>query len=68
MAAFNVVYESKHGPTVHSDNPRIDVYKYLSRAVVADGLARGYTLVCNADGSYTATVDGLMPLTFETGN
>lgn len=65
MAAFSVIYNGPHGPTVRSDNPKIDAYKYTALAI-RDG--RGYQMIFNADGSVTAAVDGLMPLTYERGN
>ena len=65
MAAFSVVYDGQHGKTVHSDNPKLDAYKYTALAI-RDG--RGYQLIFNADGSVTAAVDRLTAITYERGN
>lgn len=58
---FNLIYESKYGPTVESDNPKLDAYKQIHYNKVC-----GYTSVLIVrDGCYTVQVVGLADITFE---
>lgn len=60
---FREQYAGKHGPTVESDNPKLDAYKQA--AYIQNSLGRRYSLTSHADGSYTVAGDGIDSITFE---
>lgn len=61
---FQVIYAGKHGPSVQSDNPKLDAYKQAAQ--IQNVLRRNYSLTCHEDGAYTVAGDGLEPITFES--
>ena len=61
-AMFQVPYDGPHGPTVESDNPKIDAYKQAAH--IQNVLGRRYSLTSHEDGHYTVAGDGLEPITF----
>ena len=62
---FSIVYQTKYGSTVYSDDPRTDAMKYQGLLLLQ---GRKYSTVEHADGTVTVLGDGLMSLTFEGGN
>jgi hypothetical protein len=62
LSPFRVVYQGKHGPSVVSDNPKLDAYKEMAFHKLQ---GRTYSTTFHADGAVTVAVDGLEPLTFE---
>jgi hypothetical protein len=60
---FQVIFTGPHGPTVNSDNPKIDAYKQA--AMIQNTLGRRYSLTAHEDGAYTVAGDGLEPITFQ---
>lgn len=59
---FRVVYQTKHGDTVQSDDPKLDAYKQAHH--LKNILGRKYELIAHEDGSYTVKSPGLASITF----
>jgi hypothetical protein len=60
---FSILYAGKHGPSVESDNPKIDAYKQAS--YIQNILGSPYSLTSHDDGCFTVVGGGAAPITFE---
>ena len=64
MTNFSAIYQTSHGDTIESDNPRLDAFKQSAYLNACGHIPQ---ITQNADMSYTVKVQSgkIAPLTFE---
>ena len=61
--AFAAIYQSEHGNTVETKDPKLEAYKQA--AYILNVLGRRYSMTVHEDGAFTVTGDDLASLTFQ---